>query len=174
MSAKQGNGGNKIDALRLCRLSLLCALCLVFGYIESVAVIVPIAGIKLGLANCIALLLVSFDDIKGAFAVNIARILLSALLFGSPVSLIFSLAGGLSSLVVTCLIRKAKFLSLIGISIVSGTVHNIFQLVVAVFAVGVGALYYLPVLLVSGAVCGALTGTVCTLILKKIKTNRKK
>lgn len=169
MSAKQGNNRNN-RLIRLCRYGIFAALCIIFGCIESFVPLGFIApGIKLGLSNAIALILVSFDDTKGAYLVNTTRILLSALLFGSPFSLLFSLVGGLLSLTVTALLHKTGKFATISISIAGGAAHNLFQLITALFVTGVGAVYYLPLLIICGAVSGALVGIVCTLIIKRLK-----
>lgn len=161
-------------AKRICKLALLTALCLVFGYIESLfSITVAVPGIKLGLANSIALLLLAKRDIKGALVVNLTRILLSALLFGSPFSLIFSLSGALGSMAAMLLFLKVKSVSVVGLSALGGTAHNIFQLFAAFFVLGRAVVYYLPFLILAGGISGALTGSVATLILKKLKTNGK-
>lgn len=172
MSSKPRSSGNRINAKALAFYALLVALCLIIGFIENLVNLSFIApGVKLGLSNCVALLLVCRGDIKGAFAVNIARILLSALLFGSPVSLLFALCGGMFSLTASSLLIRLKSVSEIGVSITGGAVHNIFQCLAAVAFVGIGVLYYLPVLLLMGAACGAVCGILVKIILKKVKTN---
>ena len=154
---------------------LLTALCLVFGYIESLVSLSFIApGVKLGLANGVALLLLARQDFKGAFAVNLTRILLSALLFGTPMQLIFSLSGGISSLIVMALLCRGKRFGIVGFSIAGGVTHNLFQLLAAIPLVGSGVLYYLPVLLLCGGVCGFLIGFLAAIIFKKTETNGKK
>ncbi|MCQ2448924.1 MAG: Gx transporter family protein [Clostridia bacterium] len=156
-------------AKRICTLSLLCALCMALSYLESLLPFAFIApGVRLGLANAAALLLLQAGDVKGAFAVNIARILLSALLFGTVMSLSFSLAGGIASLIVMSLLRNAKSISPIGFSVAGGAVHNLFQLGVACCWIGQGVLFYLPILLLCGAVSGALIGFCAVLLSKRI------
>jgi len=172
MSTAQSNRRNKIT--HLCIYSLLVALCIIFGFVETLiptSIIAP--GVKLGLANSIALILIAKGDFRGAFCVNIVRILLSSLLFGSPISLIFSLCGGILSLLLSFLSYKTGKFSVIGVSIVGAVTHSIGQIAVAVFVVGVGSLYYLPLLLVASTVSGGCIGIICKIILKKIKTNEK-
>ncbi len=167
MSAKSGNNRNKINTKRLTVYALTVSVCLIVGYLESTLSLSLIAiapGIKLGLSNAVALSLIYNGDIKGAWAVNITRICLSALLFGSPISFLFSLSGGVASTAVSCLLSRLKSVSCIGVSIASGTVHNIFQLVAATVFVGVGVVYYLPILLALGAVCGAFCGVLANYI----------
>ncbi len=174
MSAKQGNSRNKLNIKQITIYALLVAVCLMVGYLESllsITLFAAVPGIKLGLSNAVALTLVCRGDIKGAWAVNITRICLSALLFGSAISFLFALSGGVFSLVITCLLSRFKSVSEMGISIAGGTVHNIFQCIAAFAFVGSGIIYYLPFLLLGGAVCGGLCGILAKLILKKIKTN---
>ena len=172
MSAQSRNDRNKIEIKKLALYALCVAICLIIGFIENLVNLSFIApGVKLGLSNCVALLLVCRGDIKGAFSVNIARILLSALLFGSPISLLFALCGGIFSLAVTTVLIRLKSVSEIGVSIAGGAVHNVFQCIAAVVFTGAGVLYYLPVLLLCGAACGAATGVLVKIISKKLKTN---
>ena len=174
MSAKQSYCGNKIDVRALSLWGVLCCVALALSYLESLVSLDFIApGMKLGLANGVALLLILKRDIKGAFFVNIARILLSVLLFSSPFTLVYSLSGGIMSLVVSSLCSNFKNLSGVGIGIISALTHNITQTAVAFALLGAGVLYYLPLLLVSGLISGGLIGILCNLILKKMKTNLK-
>lgn len=172
MSAKQDNTRDKVK--KLCVYSLLCAICIIIGYVESLlnlSFIVP--GMKIGLSNSIACVLVFSGDIKGAFAVNISRILLSALLFGSFVSLCFSLAGGIVSLALTAILKNCRFFSVIGVSAIGGAVHNAIQCAAGLIFVGTGVLYYLPVLLVAGLACGAAVGVLSKLVLRRIKKEER-
>lgn len=174
MSAESGNRRNRINAKTLTVYALFTAVCLILGYLESLLELSFIApGVKLGLANSVALILASRGDLKGAWLVNIARILLSALLFGSPISLVFSLCAGVASLTAVSFLIKIKSVSLIGTGIISGAVHNITQCVAAVFLVSSGILFYMPLLILCGGACGALTGLLSQIISKKIKTNTR-
>ncbi len=156
-------------AKRICMLGILCALCMVLSYLESLVSLSFIApGVRLGLANTAGLLLLQKGDIKGAFAVNLTRILLSALLFGNVMSLSFSLAGGIASLCVMTLLRNCRSISPFGFSVAGGTVHNLFQLIVAACWLGRGVVFYLPVLLLCGAVSGALIGFFACLLEKRL------
>lgn len=170
MYSEQGNGRNKRMIRRICLYGVFAALCIVFGYLESLLPFDFIApGIKLGISNAVALLLIGLNDTKGAFAVNITRILLSALLFGSPFTLLFSLTAGIGSLCVTAFLHHTEKFGTIGISAAGGAVHNLLQIAVAVFVTGRGVLCYLPLLLICGTFTGVLIGFLCSLINKKIK-----
>ena len=172
MSAKQGHNRNQIR--RICLYAILSAVCLVLGYIESLVPLTFIApGVKTGLANTVCLILAAKMD-KGAFLVNTARIFLSGLLFGSIISLSFSLVAGVVSLSFVCILRRLKIFSIIGVSTIAAVIHNLAQMAVAVCIIGIGSLYHLPVLIISGALCGFIVGTISNIILKKVKTNGNK
>ena len=149
---------------------ILTSLALIFGYIESLFSLSFIApGIKLGIANSVALLLVCFKDFKGALLVNITRILLSALLFSSPFSLFFSLTAGIISVVIMKPLSGIKSVSVVGFSIAGATVHNLVQLTVASIIFGRAVWYYLPFLLVSALISGGIIGALSLIIFKRIK-----
>ena len=149
---------------------ILTGLALIFGYIESLFSLSFIApGIKLGLANSVALLLLCFREFKGALLVNITRILLSALLFSTPFSLVFSLTAGIMSVVIMKLLSGIKSVSPIGFSIAGAAVHNLVQLTVASIIFGRAVWYYLPFLLVSALISGGIIGALSLIIFKRIK-----
>lgn len=169
MPAKQGDNRNR-RIKQICIMGLLTALCMIFGYIETFIPLIAIApGVKIGLSNAVALILIMCGDIKGAFFVNITRILLSALLFGSPFSLLFSAVAGVGSQIVSSLLYKTRVFSAVGISVAGAVTHNILQLAVALFIVGQGAIYYAPILLIGGAVSGVLVGIPCKIIIERLK-----
>ena len=157
-------------AKKVCIYGIMSALCIVLGYIEHLISFDFIApGIKLGLANSVAVLLVAKGDIKGAFSVNIVRILLSALLFSAPSTLIYSLSGGLVSLLVMWLFSKLQSIGIIGFSVLGAVTHNITQLLCAALMFGNGVWYYLPFLLLAAGISGAATGTAAMIVFRKIK-----
>lgn len=151
---------------------ILTALCICFGFLESLFSLNIAPGIKLGLANSVALILVFCGDTKGAFAVNTSRILLSSLLFSSPFSLVFSLCAGTVSVTVTHFISKMKDVTPVGAGTAGAVAHNLTQIAVASVLFGGVIWYYLPFLLASGIICGGGLGVICVFILKKIKTKR--
>ena len=152
----------------LCIMGLMTALCMVLGYLERLVSLDFIApGIRLGLANSLALVLIDRKKPFYALGINLARILLSALLFGSIVSLAFSLAGGIAAWGIMLLLSRFKSVSIIGMSIAGGAVHNLLQLTVAILLLGKAVIFYAPVLLTAGAVSGALIGYLALFLAKK-------
>ena len=150
---------------------VLSAVCLVFSYVESLLPLTFIApGIKIGLANGIALLLILKNDIKGAFLVNIIRIILLNLLFVSPFALIFSLSAGIISTLVMWLVSKTKIFGAVSFSSLGALTHNLVQTVVALILLGTGVIYYLPFLIFSAIISGGFIGFLAKILDKKIKT----
>ena len=148
-------------ARRLTTLALFATLALAIYSLESLLPpVVPIPGIKLGLANIITLLVLHLYCARDAALVLLVRILLSALLFGQALSLLYSVCGGLLCFIVMTfssrLLHK-HFPELT--SILGGISHNTGQLLTALLITKAPAvLACLPYLLVSGIVTGLFTG----------------
>lgn len=160
---------------KICLYGILSSVCIVLGFLEHLVSLDFIApGVKLGLSNSVALILIFYGDIKGAFAVNIVRILLSGLLFSSPMTMCYSLLGGISALVVMTLFSKIKFISIYGVSVLGAVSHNLAQLVCAGVLLGSGVWYYSPVLLISALICGMFTAFISNLINKRLKEANNK
>lgn len=148
--------------------ALFTAVAMIFSFIESLYSFSLIPGIKLGLANSAVLLLLYYGDIKGGILVNISRILLTTLLFSNPFSLLYSLSGAAVSMLFVIFLRKSRFLSVVGCSVISAAVHNLTQITVAVLCFSTKEIFfYLPVLMVSGAVTGFAVGVFSAFFEKK-------
>jgi len=146
---------------KLTVLALYTTLSLAIYAVESaIPPLVPIPGIKLGLANIITLILLQNYSLRDTVSVVLARILLSTLLFGQFMSLLYSLAGGIGSLLVMAAISRLlhkRYPYLTGA--VGGLTHNLGQLSVAFLLTATpGVLAYLPFLVISGILTGLFTG----------------
>ena len=149
---------------------VLVAFALILSYIEAILPINGlIPGIKPGLANICALLLLYRVGFWDALGVNILRVILSNLLFGSLMSMAFGLAGGIGAVLLMGLLSRCPRFSPLGAGIAGGALHNLLQLGVAALVTrSAGIWSYGPVLLFSGTLCGALTGGLSLLILRKL------
>lgn len=146
---------------RLTALALCTTLALAIYAVESaVPPLVPIPGIKLGLANIATLILLRRASLKDAALVTTARILISALLFGQLLSLLYSLAGAVFALAAMYLsnrLFKNRYPYLTGA--LGGLAHNGAQLLTALAVTATpGVLAYLPFLVLSGILTGLFTG----------------
>lgn len=148
------------------------ALALIFSYVETLIPIhFGVPGIKLGLANLLIVVFLYKYGVKEALLLSVVRILLSGFLFGNLFSIVYSLAGGILSLIVMNLCRKIAGFSVMGVSAAGGVSHNMGQLLAAMAVVETYRVgYYFPVLLVSGVITGVLIGIAANEVLKRLNT----
>ncbi len=158
---------SKTRRLALC--GVLAGLTFALSYIEMLLPSIGIVGAKLGLANLAILVALYSFSWREAAAVSGVRILLSWLLFGSFTGLLYSLAGGILSLLVMTLLKKSDRFSPIGVSIAGGVGHNLGQILAAFALLGSGVVGYFPMLIILGAISGAIIGTTATLLIKALK-----
>lgn len=159
------------DAKRLAYAAICVAFSMVLSYIESLLPVwIPVPGVKLGLANIAVVFLLYRSTWGDALCVSLLRVGLSALLFGSFVSLLYSACGALFSFFAMLFVKKSARFSVIGVSVVGGVMHNVGQTVAACFVLsGTALLYYLPVLLIFGVFSGVLIGVLAGLVFRRVK-----
>lgn len=142
-------------------LGVTTAVALVFAYLESLLppLMAAVPGIKLGLPNIVIIFILYRFGVKEAAAVSFVRIAAVSLLFGNPMTFAYSVAGGFLSLAAMALLRKLDFLSLVGVSVAGGVLHNVGQILMAMLLLGTAELgYYLIILAVTGTVSGIFVG----------------
>ena len=170
MSEKPGEGRGR--AARAVILGVSAALALVLSYLELLLppIYPPLPAIKWGLANiAVVFVLVKLGTLRG-IAVAAVKVILTALLFGSFVSMAYSAAGAVLSLTVMSLLKKSERFSALGISVSGGVAHNVGQILMAVILLGrVEIAYYLPVLVVSGTLSGIAVGICGGLAVKRVR-----
>lgn len=149
---------------RIVFMSLMIAIALTLNYFERfIPISIAIPGVKLGLANVVSLIALCFLGFSEVMLVVILRTVLSATFYGSISALMFSLVGGIFSMVGMWILFKLKNsnLSIVGISVFGAVCHNIGQVSVAVVILQSAMIYtYLPVLLFSSVITGVLVGIV--------------
>ncbi len=140
-------------------LGLLTATSLILSYVEALLPSFSVPGVKLGLANIAVVFALYSLGGRDAALISLVRVFAVGVLFGSAASFIYSLSGAALSLALMLAAKKAGVFSVLGVSVVGGVAHNLGQLAAAAAVMRTaGIIYYLPVLLVSGAVTGALIG----------------
>ena len=156
----------KIKTRELTLCAVLAALALALSYMESffpLALIVPLPGVKLGLANIVTLYALYAIGFPSALAILLVRCTLGALFAGNASALLFSLLGGLSALLVMALLSGAKKLSIFA----GAAAHNCGQVCAALITLGSTApLYYLPFLLLVSLFTGALSGLITAFLFR--------
>lgn len=155
---------------KIVRLSIFLALGIVLNIVESLIPIpLPVPGIRLGLANTMSLIVLYFYSPKEYIAIGFLRVFFVALLrtgLGSYAFLI-SLSGWLISTLITLLIYYIHKSSIYGLSITSALFHQVGQIIMVMIIYQLPEMVnYLPVLLITGGVSGALVAFVTSRILK--------
>ncbi len=153
----------------LTRISVLSCIALIMFVIESqIPPPIPVAGIKLGLANVVILYTMKTMGTKEALIVMLMKIFLGNLLTGTVVSLIYSLAGGILCFVAQAIILKiTSDNQLWAVSVTGAIAHNIGQLIAATVLVGTEKiLWYLTILVPVAIITGAFIGLVTMYTIK--------
>ncbi len=154
---------------KLTLLGLLTAIALILSYVEALLppIFVAVPGIKMGLPNIAIIFVLYRFGLKEAAAVSLVRLAAVALLFGSAMTLIYSLAGAVLSLALMSLLKKSNLFSMIGVSIVGGVSHNLGQILVAMWLMETAEIgYYMIILTVTGTIAGILIGLAGSFVLK--------
>lgn len=146
--------------------SILISLALVLSFVERfipLNLLVPVPGLKLGLANIVTMFALFCLDIPSAITITVLRCVLASLIFGGMSSLIYSLSGAFSALVIMIMLKLGyeKVFSLIGISMGGAAAHNSGQIAAASLMMKNTAVFaYLPILLITGLATGILTAMI--------------
>ena len=165
----------KFNTRRITFLGLGVAVAMLLSYIEF---LLPplwsaVPGIKIGLANIIIVYLFFKSGILDAALVSLTRLFLSALLFGSVLTLLYSFAGALLSFCVMLILKKSGLFSEIGISISGGIFHNLGQILVAMAVLKTREIgYYMIILTFTGTVAGLFVGIAGALLIKHVNLDK--
>ena len=157
---------------------LLVAVALVLSLVEKMfplQAVVPIPGIKLGLANVVTLFALTLLGTQAALTILLCRVTLASIFMGSITGFLFSLFGGLLALLIMrlLLLREGRWFSLVGVSIGGAAAHNIGQIGAAILTLGtLNVAAYLPLLLVSSIPMGWMTGLTASAVLNHWKKIR--
>lgn len=156
---------------KLTKMAMLVALAMIFSYVESLIPInFGIPGVKLGVANLVTVTGLYFLELPEVFLVVVMRVLLTGFLFGNGMSIIYSLAGGILSLLVMVVMKRINGFSVLGVSIMGGVSHNIGQIIVASVVVeNLKLVYYLPALLIAGTITGFVMGILSKKVLPTVQ-----
>ena len=150
----------RASALRVALMGLLFALEMVLSWLESL--VTPLLGlppgIKPGLANIVVMYALLFLSGRDALVLTVLKSGF-VLLAQGPSAGLLSLSGGLCALAVMWAVGHIGRPTIYIRSVCGAIFHNVGQLAVVnlMFTRSIYTWYYLPVLLVSGAVMGGVT-----------------
>ena len=156
---------------KMVKISLLLALALIINYLESLVPLpLPLPGVKLGLANCIGLIVLCLYDEKDYVIFNLLKVFLVALLrtgFGS--SFFIGLSGTLLSTIFTLITYKFSKASIYGLSVVGAVFHALGQVIMVMLLYNsIYMINYLVVLEVASVISGLLTAFIASVTLQKL------
>ncbi|MBR3759590.1 MAG: Gx transporter family protein [Ruminococcus sp.] len=160
---------------RLTELSLLTGLALIIFVVElRFPDIIPVPGVKLGLANIITVYAVYKYKAAEAFLLVLARVILGTLFASTFSALIYSLSGAAFCLAGMLLLHRIIPLCWMWLcSIIGAILHNTGQIAAAAVVMKSFAVFaYYPLLIIAGCIAGAFTGVCAQLVIKKTKEKR--
>ena len=155
---------------KLTRMAMLTAIALTIFMIEAqIPPLVPIPGIKLGLANIVTVFAVFALGPKEAASILFARIFLGAVFAGNFSTILYSGAGGLCAILVTIGLRKLLKLQQLWVAgALSAIGHSVGQMAMAIAITATPSLaVYLPIMIVCSVITGLFTGLCAQLLLNR-------
>ena len=156
---------------QLARSALLVAAALALSYMERfipLNLVVPLPGVKLGLANIVTMFALYMLEKRQAFLILVLRCFLGSV-FGGISGLAMSLTGGVLAFWTMALAAKLPVFSVYGVSILGAAAHNLGQVIAASVMMGsVYTFYYLPFLLLTALATGTITGTVSSVTFRAL------
>ena len=142
-------------------LGLLTAVALTIFLVEAqLPLVLPVPGVKLGLANIVTVFTVFALGPGEGILVLAARIFLGAVFCGNFSSILYSAAGGACAIAVTIALRRILTRKQLFVAGCLGAMaHSIGQIAMAALVLGTASVFvYLPVLLAVSLVTGLFTG----------------
>ena len=146
---------------KLTTLGLLTAIALTIFMVEAqIPAVVPLPGVKLGLANIVTVFTVFSLSPKDGILVLACRIFLGAVFAGNFSTIFYSAAGGGCAILVTILLRKILKQNQLWVAGCLGAIaHSVGQMAMAVLMLGTpSVVIYLPVMIIISIITGLFTG----------------
>ena len=153
-------------------LGVLTAVALVLSYLEAILppIYAAVPGVKVGLPNVVVILILYRFGVKEAAMVSFMRVFIVALLFGNAMTLAYSIAGAVLSLILLMIFKKLDWFSAVGVSIIGGIAHNVGQIIVAILLLNSTLIaYYMIILTITGTLAGVAVGLAGSLLIKRLE-----
>ena len=162
------------SAKRIATLAVLTAMGALMFMVESLfPPIIPLPGVKMGLANIFSLLALFLLGPIDAFTLVVVRVVLGSMFTGNMSTLMYSLTAGVVSVIVSSVLVEFLYpkVSIVAISIVSAVMHNLTQNVVFCLVSDTPQMFvYMPWLALIGVLAGVIVGFAVWFILKMVPT----
>lgn len=157
---------------KLTRLSLLSAIALTIFMVEAqIPALVPVPGVKLGLANIVTVFTVFALGAREGVAVLAVRIFLGAVFAGNFSTIFYSSAGGTLAILTTIGLKRLLKRNQLWVAGCLGAVaHSVGQMLMAVLLTQTPGLFiYLPVMVAVSIFTGCFTGLCAQFLLDRGK-----
>ena len=161
-----------MNVKKLTQMALLSAVALIIFVIEAqIPALVPIPGIKLGLANIITVFAVWILGSWEAALILFVRIFLGAVFAGNFSTILYSAAGGALAILCTILLKRLLKKNQLWVAGCIGAIaHSVGQMIVAILLTATpGLVIYLPVMIVCSIITGAFTGLCAQVLVNRGK-----
>lgn len=157
---------------KLALTAVLTAVALVLSYVERfipLQLIIPLPGVKLGLANIVSLMALYFLPPGYACMITVLRCMIGGIFGGSVTGFLMSITGGLLSIISMIAAKKSGRFSIYGVSILGAAAHNTGQVCAAALLMETYNIFiYLSFLLPVAIVSGICTGLAAVYTLKAL------
>ena len=150
-----------MNTRKMTTLGLLSAIALTIFMVEAqIPPIVPLPGVKVGLANIVTVFAVFVLGGKEGAAVLFTRVFLGAVFAGNFSTIFYSAAGGLCAILITIGAKKILTKKQLWVAGILGAIaHSIGQMAMAIAISGTpGLAVYLPIMIAISIITGAFTG----------------
>lgn len=157
---------------KLTRLSLLSAIALTIFMVEAqIPALVPVPGVKLGLANIVTVFTVFAIGAGEGAAVLAVRVFLGAVFAGNFSTIFYSAAGGCLAILTTIGLKKILKPNQLWVAGCLGAVaHSVGQMAMAILLTRTaGLIVYLPVMIAVSILTGCFTGLCAQFLLDRGK-----
>ena len=157
--------------------SIMIGIALILSYIERfipLQLVIPLPGVKLGLANIVTLVTLYLFDKKQCVIILVIRCFLGAVFGGGITGLMFSLTGGLFAITSMMIAKEMKCFSVYGVSVFGAAFHHIGQITVSMIlmkSIYIGS--YLPYLLLVGVFTALLIAAISSKVIIALESNPK-
>lgn len=156
---------------KMVKISLLLAIALIVNFLESLVPLpLPLPGVKLGLANCIGLVVLCLYTRKDYVVFNILKVFMVALLrTGFGTSFFIGLSGTALATIFTLLFYNFTKASIYGLSVIGAVFHALGQVVMVIILYNsIYMINYLVVLEFASVISGLITAFVASTVLQKL------
>lgn len=156
----------KMPVNRITRGAVLATLALVLSLLESaLPPLLPLPGMKLGLANIVTLFALYALGAGEAFVILTVRLILGAVFAGQITAFLYSFTGGMLAMLTMVLVKRTRC-SIYGVSVSGAAAHAVGQILAASLLMqGPAPVVYLGPLLFVSLFTGSLSAFTVSLLL---------